>query len=58
MIRKHKDCNFQPIRRPCKVDGCDDPARVGLYCDKHRQRVKKYGDPHAMYLLRKGERSI
>lgn len=56
MIRKHTP--LEPIGRRCKVEGCDERERRGRYCDKHYQRVKKYGDPNAMHLLRKGERSI
>lgn len=33
--------------RQCSVDGCDRNARSGssLWCDMHRQRVRKYGVP-------------
>lgn len=54
MIRQYKP--LEPIGRRCRIDDCDETARRGPLCDKHGQRVKKYGDPNAMHLLKKGER--
>lgn len=31
--------------RICTVDGCENPRPYRLYCYKHYQRFKKYGDP-------------
>lgn len=58
MIRKHTDYNFRPIGPRCKVTGCDETARrvQSTLCNKHDSRIKKYGDPNAMHLLKKGER--
>lgn len=55
MIRKHTP--LKPIGPRCKIPDCDDTARrcKSTLCNKHDSRIKKYGDPDAMFLLKKGE---
>lgn len=46
---------FKYPRPECAADGCiDSAAREQKYCDKHRQRIRKYGDPNVD--LRKSDR--
>ena len=32
-------------RGVCSVEGCDQPHRIGGYCQMHFVRIKKYGSP-------------
>lgn len=33
-------------KRRCSVDGCDTISRRRGFCEKHFERMKKYGNPH------------
>lgn len=37
----------------CKLNDCDNKSRARGYCDKHYQRVKKYGDPYVKHTTSK-----
>lgn len=36
----------------CTIDGCTNRTRSGKVCSKHRERIRKYGDPHANHRLK------
>lgn len=40
---------------PCSVEGCDSTSRGLGFCDKHYQRLRKYGDPLTIKATPKGE---
>lgn len=33
------------MRKPCKIDGCDNPSAGRGWCQKHWTRWRKHGDP-------------
>lgn len=34
------------VLRKCEIEGCEDKHDAKGLCSKHRQRLRKYGDPH------------
>lgn len=42
----------------CSVEGCGKKYRSKGFCDKHRQRFEKYGDPHITKRAENGKGTI
>lgn len=40
--------------RRCNVDGCDNERKTKMYCNKHRQRFMRHGDPLIKTKVAKG----
>jgi len=50
-LRRNGHLELLPKRQRgiCAVDGCESPARNRGMCGMHAERVRRYGDPHALF---------
>ncbi len=46
---KHYRQHHSLVKQKCTVENCNSPLHVGLYCNKHYIRMKRYGDLNANF---------